>query len=145
MRLPYFDAQPAETPPHHPYTNTSRRKRPAHVALSLFVAGALIFGGDLPAALAQAPSDEATLAAAQAAPQIEGPVSPLNLMHNGAARPNTPTAAAPGTLPSRSSTASSSHTPKKLSSVSSRTKAIRTQSKTSLMTLKTPLMLPANL
>jgi extracellular protease len=99
MRLPYFDAQPAETPPHHPYTNTSRRKRPAHVALSLFVAGALIFGGDLPAALAQAPSDEATLAAAQAAPQIEGPVSPLNLMHNGAARPNTPTAAAPGTLP----------------------------------------------
>ena len=97
MRLPYFDAQPAETPPHHAYTN--RRKHPARAALSLFAAGAILFGGDLPAVLAQAPSDEATLAAAQAAPQIEGPVSPLNLMHNGAARPNTPTAPAPGTLP----------------------------------------------
>ena len=99
MRLPYFDAQPAETPPHHAYTNTNRRKHPARAAMSLFAAGAILFGGDLPAALAQAPSDEATLAAAQAAPQIEGPVSPLNLMRNGATRPNTPTAPAPGTLP----------------------------------------------
>ena len=97
MRLPYFDVQPAETPPHHAYTN--RRKHSARAALSLFAAGALIFGGDLPTVLAQAPSDEAILAAAQAAPQIEGPVSPLTLTRNSAARPNTPTAAAPGTLP----------------------------------------------
>ena len=103
MRLPYIGAQRTETPPRrypdNPCTDNRRRKRPAHAAMSLLAAGALLFGGDLPAVLAQAPSDEATLAAAQAAPQIEGPVSPLNLMRNGAARPNTPTAAAPGTLP----------------------------------------------
>ena len=98
MRLPYFGAQRTETPP-RPCTDNRRRKRPAHAAMSLLAAGALLFGGDLPAVLAQAPSDEATLAAAQAAPQIIGPASPLNLMHNGATRPNTPTAAAPGTLP----------------------------------------------
>ncbi len=108
MRLPYFGAQRTETPPRrcpdnhrpdNPGADNRRRKRPAHAAMSLLAAGALLFGGDLPAVLAQAPSDEAILAAAQAAPQIEGPVSPLNLMHNGAARPNTPTAPAPGTLP----------------------------------------------
>lgn len=107
MRLPYIGARRAETPPRHYPDNRrtdnpgtdNRRKRPAHAAMSLLAAGALLFGGDLPAVLAQAPSDEASLAAAQAAPQIEGPVSPLNLMSNGAARPNTPTAAAPGTLP----------------------------------------------
>ena len=93
MRLPYIDARRTEVPP-HPCT---RRKRPARAALSLLAAGAILFGGDLPAVLAQAPSDEAILAAAQAAPQIEGPVSPL--ARNGAARPTTPTAAAPGTLP----------------------------------------------
>lgn len=98
MRLPYIGARRAETPPHR-YPDNRRHKRPARAAMSLLTAGALLFGGDLPAVLAQAPSDEATLAAAQAAPQIEGPVSPLNLMSNGAARPNTPTAAAPGTLP----------------------------------------------
>ena len=95
MRLPYIGAQRTETPP-RPCT---RRKRPARAAMSLLAAGAILFGGDLPAVLAQAPSDEAILAAAQAAPQIEGPVSPLTLTRNGAARPNTPTAAAPGTLP----------------------------------------------
>ena len=108
MRLPYFGAQRTETPPRrcpdnhrpdNPGADNRRRKRPAHAAMSLLAAGALLFGGDLPAVLAQAPSDEAILAAAQAAPQIEGPVSPLNLMRNGAARPNTPAAAAPGTLP----------------------------------------------
>lgn len=103
MRLPYIGAQRTETPPRpridNLYTDNRRRKRPAHAALSLLAAGALLFGGDLPAVLAQAPSDEAILAAAQAAPQIEGPVSPLTLARNGAARPNTPTAAAPGTLP----------------------------------------------
>ena len=108
MRLPYFGAQRTEIPPRrcpdnhrpdNPGADNRRRKRPAHAAMSLLAAGALLFGGDLPAVLAQAPSDEAILAAAQAAPQIEGPVSPLNLMHNGAARPNTPTAPAPGTLP----------------------------------------------
>lgn len=108
MRLPYIGAQHTETPPRpridnrrtdNLYTDNRRRKRPAHAAMSLLAAGALLFGGDLPAVLAQAPSDEATLAAAQAAPQIEGPVSPLTLARNGAARPNTPTAAAPGTLP----------------------------------------------
>ena len=113
MRLPYIGARRAEAPP-RPCTDNlcpdnlcpdnlcpgnRRRKRPARAAMSLLAAGALLFGGDLPAVLAQAPSDEAALAAAQAAPQIEGPVSPLNLMSNGAARPNTPTAAAPGTLP----------------------------------------------
>ena len=97
MRLPYIGAQRAETPP-RPGTD-NHRKRPARAALSMLAAGALLFGGDLPTVLAQAPSDEATLAAAQAAPQIEGPVSPLTLARNGAARPNTPTAAAPGTLP----------------------------------------------
>lgn len=108
MRLPHIGAHRAETPPRpctdnrrpdNTGTDNRRRKRPARAAMSLLAAGALLFGGDLPAVLAQAPSDEATLAAAQAAPQIEGPVSPLNLMSNGAARPNTPTAAAPGTLP----------------------------------------------
>lgn len=103
MRLPYFGAQRTETPPRrYPdncRTDNRRRKRPARAALSLLAAGAILFGGDLPAVLAQAPSDEAILAAAQAAPQIEGPVSPLTLARNGAARPNTPTAAAPGTLP----------------------------------------------
>lgn len=108
MRLPYIGARRAETPP-RPCTDNRRldntgtdnrhRKHPARAAMSLLAAGALLFGGDLPAVLAQAPSDEAALAAAQAAPQIEGPVSPLNLMSGGAARPNTPTAAAPGTLP----------------------------------------------
>ena len=98
MRLPYIGARRAETPPRH-YPNNRRRKRPAHAAISLLAAGALLFGGDLPAVLAQAPSDEAIVAAAQAAPQIEGPTSPINLMRNGAARPNTPAAAAPGTLP----------------------------------------------
>ena len=98
MRLPYIGAQRTETPP-RPCTDNRRRKRPARAALSLLAAGAILFGGDLPAVLAQAPSDEAILAAAQAAPQIEGPVSPLPLARNGAARPNTPTAAAPGTLP----------------------------------------------
>lgn len=98
MRLPYFGAQRTETPPRHRPDNR-RRKHPAHAAMSLLAAGALLFGGDLPAVLAQAPSDEAILAAAQAAPQIEGPASPINLMRNGAARPNTPAAAAPGTLP----------------------------------------------
>ena len=103
MRLPYFGAQRTETPPRrYPdncRTDNRRRKRPAHAAMSLLAAGALLFGGDLPAVLAQAPSDEAIVAAAQAAPQIEGPASPINLMRNGAARPNTPAAAAPGTLP----------------------------------------------
>lgn len=103
MRLPYIGAQRTETPPRpridNLYTDNRRRKRPARAALSLLAAGAILFGGDLPAVLAQAPSDEAILAAAQAAPQIEGPVSPLTLARNGAARPNTPTAAAPGTLP----------------------------------------------
>ena len=108
MRLPYFGAQRTETPPRrcpdnrrtdNPGADNRRRKRPAHAAISLLAAGALLFGGDLPAVLAQAPSDEAILAAAQAAPQIEGPASPINLMRNGAARPNTPAAAAPGTLP----------------------------------------------
>ena len=103
MRLPYFGAQRTETPPRrcpdNPGTDNHRSKRPAHAAMSLLAAGALLFGGDLPAVLAQAPSDEAILAAAQAAPQIEGPASPINLMRNGAARPNTPAAAAPGTLP----------------------------------------------
>ena len=98
MRLPYIGAQRTETPP-RPCTDNRRRKRPVRAALSLLAAGAILFGGDLPAVLAQAPSDEAILAAAQAAPQIEGPVSPLTLARNGAARPNTPTAAAPGTLP----------------------------------------------
>ena len=98
MRLPDFGAQRTETPP-RPCTDNRRRKRPAHAAMSLLAAGALLFGGDLPAVLAQAPSDEAILAAAQAAPQLEGPASPFSLMRNGAARPNTPTAAAPGTLP----------------------------------------------
>ena len=103
MRLPYFGAQRTETPPRrcpdNPGTDNHRSKRPAHAAMSLLAAGALLFGGDLPAVLAQAPSDEAIVAAAQAAPQIEGPASPINLMRNGAARPNTPAAAAPGTLP----------------------------------------------
>ena len=108
MRLPYFGAQRTGTPPRrcpdnhrpdNPGADNRRRKRPAHAAMSLLAAGALLFGGDLPAVLAQAPSDEAILAAAQAAPQIEGPASPFSLMHNGAARPNTPAAAAPGTLP----------------------------------------------
>ena len=108
MRLPYFGAQRTETPPRrcpdnqrpdNPGADNRRRKRPAHAAMSLLAAGALLFGGDLPAVLAQAPSDEAIVAAAQAAPQIEGPTSPINLMRNGAARPNTPAAAAPGTLP----------------------------------------------
>lgn len=108
MRLPYFGAQRTETPPRrcpdnhrpdNPGADNRRRKRPAHAAMSLLAAGALLFGGDLPAVLAQAPSDEAILAAAQAAPQIEGPASPFSLMRNGAARPNTPAAAAPGTLP----------------------------------------------
>ena len=108
MRLPYFGAQRTETPPRrcpdnrrtdNPGADNRRRKRPAHAAISLLAAGALLFGGDLPAVLAQAPSDEAIVAAAQAAPQIEGPTSPINLMRNGAARPNTPAAAAPGTLP----------------------------------------------
>lgn len=103
MRLPYFGAQRTETPPRrcpdNPGADNRRRKRPAHAAMSLLAAGALLFGGDLPAVLAQAPSDEATLATAQAAPQIEGPASPINLMRNGVARPNTPAAAAPGTLP----------------------------------------------
>lgn len=108
MRLPYFGAQRTETPPRrcpdnhrpdNPGADNHRRKRPAHAAMSLLAAGALLFGGDLPAVLAQAPSDEAIVAAAQAAPQIEGPASPFSLMRNGAARPNTPAAAAPGTLP----------------------------------------------
>lgn len=103
MRLPYIGAQRTETPPRrYPdncRTDNRHRKRPARAAMSLLAAGAILFGGDLPAVLAQAPSDEANLAAAQAAPQIEGPVSPLTLTRNGAARPNTPTAAAPGTLP----------------------------------------------
>lgn len=99
MRLPYFGARRTETPPRSTCTDNRHRKHPARATLSLLAAGALLFGGDLPAVLAQAPSDEAILAAAQAAPQIEGPVSPLNLMSGGAARPNTPTAAAPGTLP----------------------------------------------
>lgn len=103
MRLPYFGAQRTETPPRrcpdNRRTDNHRSKRPAHAAMSLLAAGALLFGGDLPAVLAQAPSDEAIVAAAQAAPQIEGPASPINLMRNGAARPNTPAAAAPGTLP----------------------------------------------
>ena len=103
MRLPYIGAQRTETPPRpridNLYTDNRRRKRPARAAMSLLAAGAILFGGDLPAVLAQAPSDEAILAAAQAAPQIEGPVSPLTLARNGAARPTTPTAAAPGTLP----------------------------------------------
>lgn len=113
MRLPYFGAPRTETPPRrypdnhrpdnhrpdNPGADNRRRKRPAHAAMSLLAAGALLFGGDLPAVLAQAPSDEAIVAAAQAAPQIEGPASPINLMRNGAARPNTPAAAAPGTLP----------------------------------------------
>ena len=98
MRLPYIGARRAETPP-RPCTDNRRRKHPARAALSLLAAGAILFGGDLPAVLAQAPSDEAILAAAQATPQIEGPVSPLTLTRNSAARPNTPTAAAPGTLP----------------------------------------------
>lgn len=108
MRLPYFGAQRTETPPRrcpdnrrtdNPGADNRRRKRPAHAAISLLAAGALLFGGDLPTVLAQAPSDEAIVAAAQAAPQIEGPASPINLMRNGAERPNTPAAAAPGTLP----------------------------------------------
>ena len=108
MRLSYIGARRAETPPRHypdnrrtddPCPDNRRRKRPAHAAMSLLAAGALLFGGDLPAVLAQAPSDEAIVTAAQAAPQIEGPASPINLMRNGAARPNTPAAAAPGTLP----------------------------------------------
>ena len=98
MRLPYIGACRTETPP-RPCTDNRRRKRPARAALSLLAAGAILFGGDLPTVLAQAPSDEAILAAAQAAPQIEGPVSPLTLTRDSAARPNTPTAAAPGTLP----------------------------------------------
>ena len=98
MRLPYIGACRAETPPRH-YPDNRHRKHPACAAMSLLAAGALLFGGDLPAVLAQAPSDEATLAAAQAAPQIEGPASPFSLMRGGTARPNTPTAAAPGTLP----------------------------------------------
>ena len=98
MRLPYIGACRAETPPRH-YPDNRHRKHPARAAMSLLAAGALLFGGDLPAVLAQAPSDEATLAAAQAAPQIEGPASPFSLMRGGTARPNTPTAAAPGTLP----------------------------------------------
>lgn len=102
MRLPYIGARRAATPPRHCPDNLctdNRPKRPARAALSLLAAGALLFGGDLPAVLAQAPSDEATLAAAQATPQIEGPASPFSLMSGGAAHPNTPTAAAPGTLP----------------------------------------------
>ncbi|WP_314658786.1 S8 family peptidase [uncultured Rothia sp.] len=109
MRLPYFGTRRTETPPPRRCTDNPcpdnlcpdnrRRKRPARVAMSLLAAGALLFGGDLPAVLAQAPSDEATLAAAQAAPQIEGPASPFSLMRGGTARPTTPTAAAPGTLP----------------------------------------------
>ncbi|WP_236146197.1 hypothetical protein [Rothia mucilaginosa] len=97
MRLPYIGAQRTETPPRPRIDNhcvdNRRRKRPARAALSLLAAGAVLFGGDLPAVLAQAPSDEAILAAAQAAPQIEGPVSPLTLTRNGVARPTTPTAA----------------------------------------------------
>ena len=64
MRLPYIGAQRTETPP-RPCT---RRKHPARAALSLLAAGAILFGGDLPAVLAQAPSDEAILAAAPSAP-----------------------------------------------------------------------------
>ncbi len=72
MRLPYFGAQRTETPP-RPCT---RRKHPAHAAMSLLAAGAILFGGDLPAVLAQAPSDEAILAAAQAAPRLKAPSAP---------------------------------------------------------------------
>ena len=99
MRLPYFGTRCTETPPPRRCTDNRHRKHPARAAMSLLAAGAFLFGGDLPAVLAQAPSDEATLAAAQAAPQIEGSVSPFSLMRGGTARPNTPTAAAPGTLP----------------------------------------------
>ena len=67
MRLPYFGAQRTETPPRrytdNCRTDNRRRKHPARAALSLLAAGALLFGGDLPAVLAQAPSDEAILAA----------------------------------------------------------------------------------
>ena len=50
MRLPYFGAQRTETPPRrYPdncRTDNRRRKHPAHAALSLLAAGALLFGGD---------------------------------------------------------------------------------------------------
>jgi len=54
MRLPYIGAQHTETPPRpridnrrtdNLYTDNRRRKRPAHAALSLLAAGALLFGG----------------------------------------------------------------------------------------------------
>ena len=56
MRLPYFGAQRTETPPRrcpdnrrtdNPGADNRRRKRPAHAAISLLAAGALLFGAHM--------------------------------------------------------------------------------------------------
>ena len=70
--------------------------KPFRAGLALLATGSLIFGGNLPAALAQAPHEDATQA-----DQTEAttPASPFSVPTNAGSPQGAPRSAAPGSLP----------------------------------------------
>lgn len=70
--------------------------KPLHAGLALLATGSLIFGGNLPAALAQAPQEDAAQTDQAEAPS---PTSPFSVPTNAGAPQGTPRSAAPGALP----------------------------------------------
>lgn len=70
--------------------------KPLRAGLALLATGSLIFGGNLPAALAQAPQEDAAQTDQAEAPS---PTSPFSVPTNAGAPQGTPRSAAPGALP----------------------------------------------
>ena len=82
--------------------------KPFRAGLALLATGSLIFGGNLPAALAQAPHEDSTQTdQAEAAT----PASPFSVPTNAGSPQGAPRSAAPGSLPQQKFDSSSSPTP----------------------------------
>ena len=95
MKL-HWPTPPSGRPVASPRPTHRTAPKPIHAGLALLATGSLIFGGNLPAALAQAPQEDATQTDQAEAPS---PTSPFSVPTNAGAPQGTPRSAAPGALP----------------------------------------------
>lgn len=95
MKL-HWPTPPSGHPVASPKPTHRTTLKPLHAGLALLATGSLIFGGNLPAALAQAPQEDATQTDQAEAPS---PTSPFSVPTNAGAPQGTPRSAAPGALP----------------------------------------------
>ena len=90
MKL-HWPTPPSGHPVASPKPAHSTTLKPLHAGLALLATGSLIFGGNLPAALAQAPQEDATQTDQAEAPS---PTSPFSVPTNAGAPQGTPRSAA---------------------------------------------------